>query len=213
MRKVIVSVAFLLAVLLSASRASAQDMAEMQKWATAKLIHYHVVGDFSGKATVLKTKDVDVGDVGGKVLDHVEIDFDWDQMQQTLAADPTFKNSPTKVESLDPTNCAAAKLNGPFEYFTFQSVRATAVMLALQGKRDLPPGSFQTQSEQGCGKVVETPAISEPVSARMQVPQPMMLAMPATPGLEMEISKDHKSFIQKINTDGWVWTMTPTMVK
>jgi hypothetical protein len=29
----------------------------------------------------------------------------------------------------------------------------------------------------------------------------------------MEFSKDHKSFIQKINTDGWVWTMTPTIVK
>jgi len=39
-----------------------------------------------------------------------------------------------------------------------------------------------------------------------------MLAMPATPGFEMEITKDHTSFIQRINTDGWVWTMTPTIV-
>jgi len=47
----------------------------------------------------------------------------------------------------------------------------------------------------------------------LQLPPAMMLAMPATPGFEMEITKDHKSFIQKLNTDGWVWTMTPTIVK
>jgi hypothetical protein len=47
----------------------------------------------------------------------------------------------------------------------------------------------------------------------VQLPQPMMLAMPSAPGFEMEISKDHKSFIQKLHTDGWVWTMTPAVVK
>ena len=41
----------------------------------------------------------------------------------------------------------------------------------------------------------------------------MLLAMPSTPGLEMEITPDKKSFIQKINTDGWVWTMTPVIVR
>src|SRR3954451_4067283 len=40
----------------------------------------------------------------------------------------------------------------------------------------------------------------------------MFLAMPAAAG-EMEVSKDRKSITQKINTHGWVWTMTPTIVR
>ena len=203
--------AFLSAV---SSPASAQNMDAMSKWAAAKVIHYHVVGDFSGTTNVLKSKDRDLdgGDLDGKVTDHVEIDFDWDQAQQKMTADPVFKNFPTKVESLDQTpGCAEPKMNGPFEYFTFQSVRATVVMFELQGRRGVPPGTFQLQGEGGCG-TVQTPAANEPVTARMQLALGMILAMPMAAG-EMEVTEDGKSIIQKINTDGWVWTMTPTIVQ
>jgi hypothetical protein len=211
MRNLTITGCVLLAFAVVPSRAHAQDMDAMSKWATAKVIHYHVVGDFSGATKVLKGKEAALD---GTVADHVEIDFDWDQMQQKLASDPVFKNFPTKIESLDKAPaCAAPKLSGPFEYFTFQSVRAMAVMFTFEGRRELPAGSFQYQAvEGGCG-TVQAPAASEPVTARMQLGLGMMLAVPATPGFEMEISKDRKSFIQKINTDGWVWTMTPTVVK
>jgi hypothetical protein len=185
-------------------------MDAMSRWAAAKVVHYHVVGDFSGITKVLKDK---AADLAGHVSDHVEIDFDWDQMQQTIIGAPTFHNCPAKIESLDSASgCAAPKLNGPVEYFTFQSVRATAVMFEFQGTRDLPPGSFAYQSAQGGCASVHAIAPTESVTARMQLALGMMLAMPATPGFEMEITKDHKSFIQRINTDGWVWTMTPTIV-
>lgn len=210
MRQFAIAGAALLALLALPSRAPAQDMEAMSRWATAKVVHYHVTGDFSGSTKVLKNKATDLA---GKVSDHVEIDFDWDQTQQKIIGDPVFTNFPTKIESLDSTpGCATPKLNGPFEYFTFQSVRAMAVMFEFQGTRNLPPGSFDYQSEQGgCGHV-QALAASEAVTARMQLALGMMLAMPATPGFEMEITKDHKSFIQRINTDGWVWTMTPTIV-
>jgi len=183
----------------------------MSKWAGAKVIHYHVTGDFSGSTKVLKDK---AASLGGKVSDHVEIDFDWDQTQQKIAGDAIFKNFPTRVDSLDKTaGCAETKVNGAYEYFTFQSVKAMAVMIDFQGKRDLPPGSFQYTSEQGGCGTIQAVAATEPVTARMQVPQAMLLAMPSTPGLEMEITPDKKSFIQKINTDGWVWTMTPVIVR
>lgn len=197
--------------------ASAQDLDAMSKWATAKVIHYHVVGDFSGAAKILKGKG---HDVPGKVSDHVEIDFDWDQMQQKMAGDPVFKNFPTKVESMERLEgCPAARVDGPYEYFTFQSASAMAVMFELRGKRDLPAGSLpgvknENDEHAKCGEIwLAIPSSTEPVTARMQLGPGMMLAMPATPGLEMEITKDHKSFIQKVNTDGWVWTMTPTIVK
>lgn len=206
----VVGVALVVFVTLPA-RASSQDMDAMSRWASARVVHYRVVGDFSGATKVLKNK---AADLAGKVSDHVEIDFDWDQTQQKLIGNPVFKNFPTKVESVDKgAPCAEPNISGPFEYFTFQSVQAAAMMFTFEGTRDLPAGSFQYQSEQGgCGTVRAT-ATSEQVTARMQVAMGMMLAMGATPGLEMEITKDHKSFIQKINTDGWVWTMTPTIVK
>jgi len=210
MKQFAIAGAVLSAVLVWPSRAAAQDMDAMSRWASAKVIHYHVVGDFTGTTKVLKAK---AADLSGLVTDHVEIDFDWDQMQQRIIGTPTFHNFPTKVDSLDhDPGCAQPKVNGPFEYFTFESVQATAVMFEFQGKRDLPPGTFQYQSEQGGCGTVQAPAASEPVTARMQLALGMMLAMPATPGFEMEITKDHKSFIQRINTDGWVWTMTPTIV-
>jgi hypothetical protein len=195
----------------------AQDMDAMAKWANAKVIHYHVVGDFSGSTKVLKGKG---RDVSGKVTDHVEIDFDWDQMQQKIAGDPVIKNSPTKVDSMESLEgCPASKLEGPYEYFTFQSVSAMAVMFEMRGRRDLPAGSLpgvknENDQHAKCGEIwLAIPASTEPVTARMQLGLGMMLAMPAAPGLEMEITPDHKSFIQRINTDGWVWKMTPTIVK
>ena len=191
------------------SSLAAQNTDQMAKWAAAQVIHYHVVGDFSGTTQVLKSKD---GHVSGRVSDHVVIEFDWDQAQQKLSGDPVFTNFPTRVESLEPTDCAATKLNGPFEYFTFESVRAVAMMFEFQGKRELPPGVFQVGSEQGCGRMVQVPRATETVTARMQLALGMIIAMPAAAG-EMEVSKDGKSIIQRINTDGWVWTMTPRIVR
>jgi hypothetical protein len=60
--------------------------------------------------------------------------------------------------------------------------------------------------------MVPTPAATEAVTARMQLALGMILAMPTAAG-EMEVTKDGKSIIQRINTDGWVWTMTPTIVR
>jgi hypothetical protein len=211
----IVRLAFL--GLITPGLASAQDLDAMAKWATAQLVHYHVVGDYSGATKVLKGKG---REVSGKVTDHVEIDFDWDQMQQKIAGNPVIRNSATRVDSMESLEgCPASKLDGPYEYFTFQSVSAMSVMFELRGKRDLPAGSLpgvknENDQKAKCGEIwLAVPASSEPVTARMQLGLGMMLAMPTAPGFEMEITKDHKSFIQKINTDGWVWTMTPTIVK
>ncbi len=211
-----VGMSILVATCLTLSASPAQNLDAMSKWATAKVIHYHVVGEFTGAAKVLKGKGFEVA---GKVTDRVEMDFDWDQLQQKTVADPVFKNFPTKVESVEQLQgCPAAKVNGAYEYFTFQSVRPVAVMFELRGTRALPPGSLPSVKNENderakCGEVwLDTPAASEPVTARMQLALGMIIAMPAAAG-EMKVTPDGKSIVQTINTDGWIWTMTPTIVR
>src|SRR6185295_7984001 len=114
----------------------------------------------------------------------------------------------TKVESVQNLEkCPATKVNGPFEYFTFQTATAMAVMVELQGKRDFAPGSLPSVKNENdehakCGEIwVDMPASSEPVKAGLQLAPGMMLAMPSAPGFEMEITKDHKSFIQRATSN------------
>jgi hypothetical protein len=192
--------------------ASPQNIDAMAKWASAKVIHYHVVGAFTGRVQVLKEKDAIAF---ARVSDRVAMDFDWDQTQQKTTGDPVFTNFPTMVESIENTaGCPPVKVNGSFEYFTFQSARVNAVMFELHGMRNRPAGSIPIPGEverSTCG-VVQTATASEQVTARMQLALAMILAMPAAAG-EMKVSPDGKSVIQTINTDGWIWTMTPTIVR
>jgi hypothetical protein len=206
-------VAFLSVILLSAFPLSAQDMAEMQKWAGAKLIHYHLVGEYSGPVTMIPSAE---REIKVNVSDRIEIDFDWNNMQ--AVGQPVVKNFPSKNAPPEAIpGCPAVKVNGTLEYFTLQSVDVSPMMI-LHGKRDLPAGSVpkaDVNEVKPCAFYGwdDVAASAPAVEMKVQLPQPMMLAMPAAPGFEMEFSKDHKSFIQKINTDGWVWTMTPTIVR
>jgi hypothetical protein len=47
---------------------------------------------------------------------------------------------------------------------------------------------------------------------KFEVMHAMMLEMPDALGGDFKVSKDRKSFIED-KKDGWVWTLTPTIVK
>jgi hypothetical protein len=208
----------LAASLMSVSPVAAQNMEAMAKWGTAKVVHFHLSGDYNGTVMILKGNDSQGSTWDGTVADHVEVDFDWDQTQAKFVGEPVIKNFPTKVVSVAVyADCPAVTVNGPFEFATVQSMTAMVVMAKMQSVRSYPGGVIPAMKQEAgakCGSLMVTaPAQTESVTLPLQIPQVMMLAMPATPGFEMEISKDHTSFIQKVNTDGWVWTMTPTIVK
>lgn len=216
MRKVAVVGSTLLLAVLRFSATSAQDMAAMSKWANAQVVHYHVSGDFTDTVPVVKGQTAMA--LSAKISDHVEFDFDWDNLQQKLIGQPVIKNFPTKVEmDMQPWSGCLPKVTGTYEYWTMESISAMAMMFALNRKRSTPAGSLpwgDPYKGEKCGAHWETVAASTPATtARMQLAMGMMLAMPSTPGYEMEITPDKKSFIQKINTDGWVFTQTPTIVR
>lgn len=202
----------------SLARPAAQDMAAMSKWASAQVVHYHVSGDYSGAVVVVSGKEGNP--LRAKISDHVEFDFDWDgQMGQKIIGQPVIKNFPTKVE-MEKENwgtCTPPKITGAYEYWTLETITTTGPMFTLNGKGNTPAGTLvipDPQELKPCGVGFENIAATTPArTARMQLAMGMMLAMPANNGYEMEITPDHKSFIQKINTDGWVWTQTPTVVR
>jgi hypothetical protein len=51
----------------------AQDINAMARWTSLKVVHYRVVGEFSGP--------IDEGGISARVIDSVDIEFDWDQIE------------------------------------------------------------------------------------------------------------------------------------
>lgn len=125
----------------------AQDMDAMLKWTETKVVHYRVIGEFSRTVNVL-SYDVRVG---APVTDRVEIEFDWNQEENTLVGTPVIKNFPSKTGAIVPmAGCPAAKANGAFEFITVlslkdqpdETMRMAAAGLIMESRRDYPAGEF-----------------------------------------------------------------------
>jgi len=217
MRSAVVSIAALTLTIAAPGRASAQNYDAMAKWTDAKVIRFHVSGDFSGAGRITGGQ----GAAQAKFTDHVEFDFDWDNVEMKLIGKPAIKNFPTKVTDVTPGTwrgmpCPAAKIDGAFEHFSLESIAGMMTLLELTGKRDWPAASvpYGRESSTGsCGQLWETLATTaEPVTFKFEVMLAMMLEMPDALGADFKVSKDRKSFIED-KKDGWVWTLTPTIVK
>ena len=72
----------------------AQDVNAMAKWTAATVVHYKIVGEFKGKTTILKGKNLSRD---ADVTDRVEIEVDWDQMAYALVRPAVIRNTPTVV--------------------------------------------------------------------------------------------------------------------
>lgn len=224
------------ALLLFAGPASAQDLEAMAKWTSYTVVHYKVVGEFSGETVLLKGSGQRVPTmILAQVTDRIEIEFDWDQQEFNLVGKPVIRNFPTKVGStifpqlapqLNSKTCPALKLNGPLEIMTGVALKADEAMrmsgvVTLEYRRDQPGGSYPAFGDTDtCGEIWES---SQPVPetspmSLMAIPG-MYLVMPIPDGQGgMKISADKKSLIvppgaKGSSTYGWTWTYTPTGVK
>lgn len=198
----------------SAPQAAAQNLDSMAKWTNARVIRYHAVGDYTGEVGILEGERQGLL---GLITDHIELDIDWDNVQQKMIGQPVIRNFPTRLTKfVQAAGCPTPKVEGTFEYWTVQSITAASTILTLQGKRNSPAGAIPYANEEpgsSCGQYWEKAAAkSEAVTADLQLPGAMVLALPEAAG-EMEITKDGKSIIVREDTDGWVWTVTPTIAR
>jgi hypothetical protein len=186
------------------------DMAAMQKWATAEVIHYEVVGVLSDKHVQIPNADADQY---GDVLEQVTLSFDWNRSKAVFVGKPVIKNTPSVVTNLTGMGdkCPAGEMKGPYEHFDVTEIKANGQGAAeLIGIRKHP----DTMVAESCGAGLKLyKAGDEAVSTWIGPPDPSMLAlgamMPAESGLK--ISADGKSLIMSAQNNNWVWTFTPSV--
>lgn len=189
----------------------------MVKWAEAKVVHYRIAGDFSGKMRIL----------GGthtirhaEVSDHIEFEFDWDNQEMKLLGTPVLRNTATKLGVIDAPppdllGCPPARIEAPPEFGTVTRVTAVSVLLQIELKSQSAGGALPWVGETSGGKCGDlwdqsTPAEGE-FQVQLQLPPGMMLAMPAE-STGYDVSKDGKSLLTKPEK-GWSWTITPSIVR
>jgi hypothetical protein len=222
-------------LMLFARPAAAQDVEAMAKWTAYQIVHYKIVGEFSGETILMKGSGQKVPTtIQAQVTDRIEIEFDWDQQEFNIVGKPVIRNFPTKVGSiifpqlganLSSKNCPALKLNGALEFLTGMTLRtddATRMsgIVTLELRRDQPGGSYPAFGDTDtCGEIWETSkAVSETSTLSLMAVPGMYLVMPIPANQGMKISADKKSIILTADRPGasgygWTWTVTPTGVK
>jgi hypothetical protein len=191
---------------LSGAQAQQMDMEAMQRWGSADLIRYHVVGIYQGTATVAP------GSSGvADMTDRVVIDLQWKLSESKLVGTPVMQNSKTvivKPHDREPS-CSPPILKGEYEHYDLLGVKdGLGGALQLQGKTTYPV----VEVAQFCTASRKTwPAKVDAHSEDLPVPSPMLIAMNAPATKELSVSADRKSLIYK--RADWTWTFTPTPVK
>lgn len=187
--------------------ASAQqmDMAALQKWSSAELIKYHIVGVYQG-ATPVGSDGAGLADV----TDRVVIDLTWKMSQQTVVGTPVIQNSRSTTANLrDPTpSCLAPVLQGEYEHYELLSVKpgmAGVLEFTASTRYPLVDAAFRCTAGR---KPVPAKVVTAPTD--FSLPAVMMFGMPIPDTPELTVSPDKKFFTSRKN--GWTWTITPTKV-
>ena len=200
-----------------------EDVEAMGKWMALDIVHYKIVGEFSGTTILMRSTNQHVSaSVVGEVTDRIEIEFDWNQKTHALVGTPVIRNAPTKLIRPEMTTIpgcpGSTKVDVTPEYLTGTSVKpnapaAVSGYLILEGKRGQGTGSFPVKTDGGCG-VVDGIAPPESVTLHIQAISPTLLYLKST---NTRPSADKKSVIVTGGSagweSGWTWTITPTGVR
>jgi hypothetical protein len=192
-----------LLALSTATAAQQMDVAALQKWSSAELIKYHIVGVYKN-ATFIASDGAGEADVADRVV----IDLTWKMSQQAIVGEPTIQNSKsttTNVRDRTPA-CLAPVLHGEYEHYELLSVKsATTGVLTFTASTRYP----LVDAAYRC-TVSRNPVPAKVVTGpeEFSLPAVMLFGMPIADTDGLTISPDKKFFTAK--KDGWTWTITPT---
>jgi hypothetical protein len=193
-----------LALMSAAAPAQQMDMAAMQKWASAELIRYHIVGVYQD-AIPVSSDSAGLADIGDRVI----IDFTWKMSQQAMTGEPAIQNFKSTTANLrDPTPaCLAPVLHGEYEHYELLSVKAgMAGTLQFTASTSYPVVDAAYRCTMSRKPV---PAKVVTKSTDFSLPAVVLFGMPIASTDELTISPDKKFFTVK--KDGWTWTIVPTL--
>jgi hypothetical protein len=180
-----------------------------QSWASAKVIRYHIVGEYQGTPNI--TSDPGKGSGRATVTDRVVIDLEWKLSESKLAGKPTIQNTKSVVKNpRDPEpSCLPPVLKGEYEHFDLLGIKdGLGGALELQVQTTYPV----VEVVQFCtGSRKSIPAGRSTRTEELVVPSPVMLNMSIPGSDDLRISADKKSMIHK--KAGWTWTFTPSVKK
>jgi hypothetical protein len=202
MNKLLVRVA-LMSTFSFGAGAQQMDLAAMQKWGSAEMVKYHIVGVY--QATTFIASD---GAGQADVTDRVIIDLDWKMSQQAIVGTPAiqnFKSTTANVRDRAP-KCMAPVLKGEYEHYELLSVKmGLGGALDFTSRATYPEVDVQYMCTAGRKPV---PAEAKTTQKDFSLPTPVLLAMGVANTEEFSIGPDKASFIVK--KDGWTWTIKPT---
>jgi hypothetical protein len=187
------------------------DMAAIQKWGQAKVVHYSIVGAYHAQTPLAPGKVSGYASI--EVTDRVTVEFDWDVRANAVVGEAHFTNAPSKILSANPgfaKECGPPAVNGPYEHIDVTSIVPGPAGLAVKGTRSYPAAGISSQSPATC-KHQPVAASKAEVSEVLAVTSPMMVLMPNGANPNLTVAADKKSYTMKVQ--GWNWTYTPSIVK
>jgi hypothetical protein len=179
------------------------DFAAMQKWGSAEMVKYHIVGVYQD-ATFIASDGAGQADVTDRVI----IDLNWKMSQQTIVGTPAIQNfKSTAVNVRDRgSQCLAPVLKGEYEHYELLSVKmGLGGALDFTARTTYPVVDVAYRCTAGRKPV---PAEVKTTPKDFSLPSPVLLAMGVPNKDEFSIGPDKASFVVK--KDGWTWTITPT---
>jgi len=207
-------VPFALFALFDPRPAAGQDFEAQLKWTEAKVVHYKIVGDYTGKMGILSGAHTMRN---AEISDHIELEFDWDNQEMTLLGTPVLRNTPTRLGAIDPSpieGCPPVRVDKPAEFASVTRVTAMSVLLKIEFTQQAAEGALPwiASTNSKCGDLWDSSAPgSATQTVDLQLPHGMFLAMPKEQS-GYDISKDGKSLIPRPE-NGWAWVITPSIVK
>lgn len=177
--------------------------------ASSTVIHWSVVGDYSGEDLILN-----VGTSGyAPVTDHVEIGFDFTtEGNSGLTGEPAVTNFASVMGALrnGADGCRAPTASGSYEHSTIEQLNAgPGGQLTMVVRTDYPAGDVPVACT---GGNQHSPARSSTTETDFIVPGIALLMMgDQLTGDDIRVSPDKRSLIVK--RDGWTYTYTPSKVR
>jgi hypothetical protein len=196
------------AVLAGAVPTAQFDMAAIQKWNAARIVHYEVTGVYRATVRVAKlTVDADA-----EAQDRVTLSFDCDLRGSKPVSPIKFTNTATTLSKVSSgkAQCPPPALKGAYEHFDVVSVAENPAGIEMKGTRSFPASDVSPEWPTTCA-TKPSPAAQAQASEIMAVVSPMMLVMPSGANPNMTVAADKKSYTVKA-AGGWSWTYTPTVV-
>lgn len=230
---VVCSTVFIVALFAPVAFVQQMDPELLMKWATAEVIHYDVVAEYSAPTSILSNGSAGLpGKVSGSdrvaVKDRFEISVDAGRAHIGVVGKPAIRNFPSTVAA-NPFEGACRQpppISGAYDHIEVLDYKYEVNSLVLTTKRTYPAGSVPLLNEVGVCGLHPVAARTETVIHHLPLIEGTLLAMPASGARfrvgdedsgsapnRLIVQPDGKTAVLDDSSRGWKYTYTLKIVK